>query len=498
MKFKKSSIGIAVIAVLIIAAISVVVMTGGNLNLGIKSPKSNVSDVATAETGKNEPATGVGNFESSKLGLSIAFPETWEGKYKVKEGDTGITVCFKPEAQIAEGKGIFFFILEKTKDVDEGHIDNVQYFEANGKTYITGGPTDVTYAKEDPEFDTFTKMQAEVPEVLKTLKSIKADKAAVKADEYKLADYFPFEKDIHLKYKGTNNEYAEYETYVDFITDDTIQIRNDNPGVMSAIVYTLKNGELKKVFNGGEGSYKHNYMSSRNQDEIILKEPIKVGTEWQLKDGEKRSITALEAEVQTPAGKYSAIEVKTEGKDFVITDYYAKGIGLIKNVYKAKEGDFTVLSELEKIERNVPYIHNMRVYFSDYANEKIFYQDRSEEVNTNQDIKFKFQKELKTPPEGSGIRPIISANTQIRSIVAEDKSDTVTVDFSEQLVNEMNAGSGAEMAIMKCLANTFGKYYERDKVIITINGKPYESGHEIMEPGEYLKVDDSNCNEYKK
>lgn len=122
---------------------------------------------------KNESNIKTREYNINNLGLSLVFPESWVDRYRIIEAETSVTVCFKPNVKIEGSKGRFFTILKKTKDSDEWHFDDVERFVANGITYIIGKPTDVTYTKEDPEFDAFKKMQAEVPEVLKTLKANK-------------------------------------------------------------------------------------------------------------------------------------------------------------------------------------------------------------------------------------------------------------------------------------------------------------------------------------
>lgn len=42
--------------------------------------------------------------------------------------------------------------------------------------------------------------------------------------------------------------------------------------------------------------------------------------------------------------------------------------------------------------------------------------------------------------------------------------------------------------ILQSIANTFGKYYNAAKIILTIDNNLYESGHFAFKKGEYLKV----------
>lgn len=65
----------------------------------------------------------------------------------------------------------------------------------------------------------------------------------------------------------------------------------------------------------------------------------------------------------------------------------------------------------------------------------------------------------------------------------------VYLDFSKELVSEMNAGSAYETMILQCITNTIGIYYGVHKVYITIEGKSYESGHIAKKKGEFFTVD---------
>lgn len=317
--------------------------------------------------------------------------------------------------------------------------------------------------------------------------------------ETKVSDYFAYAKDTHMVFKGTGNEYAGYETYVDYLKDNTVQVRNMNGGAVTISVFTIKDGALKKVFSPkGETYYLYDYTSSTNMDEILIKEPIKVGTSWALANGDIRSITAIDKQVKTPLSDYTALEITTKSKDSTVKDYYVKNIGRVKSEYSSSDGSMTVMSELEKIEKGVPYKQTIRLYFPEFSKDRVVFIDREINTNTNEDMKSIFQKEIKTIPENSELANVLSPNTVILSIVVDDEKETVTVDFSSQLIKEMNAGSTFESMLIKSITNTFGNYYQKSKVIITVEGKPYESGHFAMKPGEYFTVKTDDVKEFGK
>jgi len=313
------------------------------------------------------------------------------------------------------------------------------------------------------------------------------------------ADFFPLDKDVHKQYKGTGHEFAEYETYVDYVRNNHIQIRLINPGTTMVSVYEVTDGAVRKVFSQGETYYRYDYTAARNADEIVIKAPIAVGTTWTLADGSERSITAVDKEITTPAGSYKALEITTKGPQSTVVDYYVQGIGHVKQVFKSAEDEsFTVASELQKLERDVPYKQTIRFYFPDFPNERLVYLDRAVESRTNEDMKWKFQKEMKTVPEGSKLTKLLGPNVQVNSITVDHGKGSVTADFSKELLQEMNAGAGLEGMILDSIVNTLGGYYQCDKVVLTIEGKPYASGHYEMKPGEYFTPDLDKAVKYER
>jgi hypothetical protein len=268
-------------------------------------------------------------------------------------------------------------------------------------------------------------------------------------------DYFPFEKDRHLVYKGGGFENSGFEYYTDYISGNRMQLSENNGGTNLVHVYEVNNGELKLVYNEGEIYHRYNYLNLTNREEIMIKEPIKTGTAWNLADGTVRSITGTDLSINTPSGNYTAIEVTSKKDDWVMKDYYAKGMGLDKRIYTSTKDNFTMTSELGKVEKGLPFKQSIRFFFPDVQNDKIVSVERTVEILTNEDMKWKFQKELKTPPENSGLSKVLTTNTQINSIRLDPEKDMVIADFSSHLVKEMNAGTSYQCflrALQKPLA----------------------------------------------
>lgn len=114
-------------------------------------------------------------YKNDKLGFSINFPDSWKGKYTIKESDDGIRVFFKASSENPQGTGFLFGVLKKGDNLEENTFDTVstkvRYFNANSITYVVGGPTGLSFDDKYPEYPVFYKVMKEISEVVETLKS---------------------------------------------------------------------------------------------------------------------------------------------------------------------------------------------------------------------------------------------------------------------------------------------------------------------------------------
>ena len=166
---------------------------------------------------------------------------------------------------------------------------------------------------------------------------------------------------------GTGIEYAGFESWVDFITADTIQIRSNNTGTETVSVYKIENGELQNVFSQGETYYVYDYTAMNTMNDVLIKEPIAVGTTWTLPSGDQRAITDADASVTVPYGTYNdALEVTTTFAESIQKDYYAPGMGLVKREYIFNEDpDNPIVSELQVYETDAYLSQNIQTFYPD-------------------------------------------------------------------------------------------------------------------------------------
>jgi hypothetical protein len=350
---------------------------------------------------------------------------------------------------------LFLTACKNNKGTDAGDINQ----EPTTTPVVTATPTDVPTESTDN-----TK---EEPTTLLTI-----------------ADYFPFKEDAEYVYEGEGNEYASYVVYTDYVKEDSIQLRKSDSGAEVVTVLKYEKGELTKVLSREEAYYRENFIGkTEGEAEILLKEPLKQGTEWTIQGNHKRYISNVGVDITTPSGDYEALEVTTDEEGGEKVDYYAPGVGLVKTIYSGK--DYQVTSTLSKINANTPFKQTISIYYPT-VEEVIRVENKELSFNTNDITRIKLEEAVKNITKEDD-RPLISTNTRINSLYLS-KDNVVNVDFSRELITEMNAGAGYEALILQSIANTLGDYYGVNEVYITIDGNPYESGHILLKKGETFKV----------
>ena len=98
---------------------------------------------------------------------------------------------------------------------------------------------------------------------------------------------------------------------------------------------------------------------------------------------------------------------------------------------------------------------------------------------------------MKNPPSDK-LLPDISIGTVVNSVVMDRNNWILKVDFSKELLSETNIGSSQEVEILKSIVNTLVGFFDTEQVYISIEGKPYESGHYALKEGDTFKVDLEN------
>jgi hypothetical protein len=317
-----------------------------------------------------------------------------------------------------------------------------------------------------------------------------AEDTSEELENVTIQDYYPFQADTEYVYTGEGNEYASYHRYIDFVDSENkkFQTRTNNGGTETVRVIEIKDGKISVVSIVNECYYRDNIMSAaaavKEKPEVLLMEPLVQGTQWNTPDGSKRYISGVEVTVETPTGNYKAIEVTTEGEDSTTKNYYAPQVGLVKEVFLSN--DMEVSSTLSEINANTPFTQTVEVFYPD-TDEKIYVEPISLIFHTGDDTKDILREALRTEGSKESYLQIASDNTKINTLYL-NKDNIVSVDFSSEFVQDMNLGAGYEWLVLQSVTNTLGNYYGVQKVNITLDGKPYESGHVSMEVGEAFEV----------
>lgn len=310
-----------------------------------------------------------------------------------------------------------------------------------------------------------------------------------------IEDYYPLKENIIMDYEGIGNEYAEEKIFIEYISENKAQIKIMNPGTNLVKVIEHKDGIVKEIYTEGEFYHIENMLDANpNSEEIILKEPLEVGNSWSTESGHSKEITSIDSTIETPAGTYKALELTTAMDGGAVQkEYFVEGLGPVARIYK--DGDFEVKTLLKEILESRENIEVMS-YYPSLENEGSEYIKQDIEFATNDKIENILEGIMKNPPNDK-LMASISNQTKINRVNLNRNSQVLEIDFSEELLSDMNAGSSLEWEILKSIVNTLGDFYNVENVYITMENEPYESGHYAMMENEYFEVDKEGLNEFK-
>lgn len=128
----------------------------------------------------------------------------------------------------------------------------------------------------------------------------------------------------------------------------------------------------------------------------------------------------------------------------------------------------------------------VRLYFYDVINDNIVFFDDTVEV-TNKALTTALVSALKHPTNNI-VTPLLPETISLKSAKLDKENNLLTIDFPADFVSKLNLGSGPESKTIQALVNTMGYNYKVNNIIITLDGKPYSSGHILMSEGESFKV----------
>ncbi|MCL2852197.1 MAG: GerMN domain-containing protein [Defluviitaleaceae bacterium] len=220
-------------------------------------------------------------------------------------------------------------------------------------------------------------------------------------------------------------------------------------------------------------------------DFIILQGPIEVGTSWS-NGPEISQITAVDAQVETPVGTFTAIQVTTTTPGgFEERYYYAEGVGLVKSVHPNELGTFVVtMYEILRGPATLPLF----VLFPNIVENTIEVEPRPLSVLTNTDIVPLLAHELSTPPPAAA--PLLPYAAALNSIEIHRAENLAHVDLSSSFRDWQDFGDGTMSTVFMALTNTIGLFAEVTHVSYSIDGAPFEWGQIQLAVGEAVRVQD--------
>ena len=310
-----------------------------------------------------------------------------------------------------------------------------------------------------------------------------------------ISEYYPFLENTLLDFEGVGNEYAEQKVYFEFIEKNRAQLKVINPGTNLIKILELKDGALTEIYLEGEFYHIENMLNVKSTEQnIILKEPLEVGNTWTTQEGYQKKITSIDSKINTPYGELDALEVTTifeAGK--LQKDYFAKGIGFVARNYIYGEMEVkTLLKEIKK----TPLAHEILVYYPMIDGSGVVYVNDNLSFTTNGSIEKILENKLKNPPSDK-LTKDLPEMVSINKIYLDRSDWIVKIDLSDNFLTELNAGSTYEYEVIKSIVNTLGRFYDTEKVYISINGRPYESGHMQLTKEETFKINTEETEEFK-
>lgn len=170
---------------------------------------------------------------------------------------------------------------------------------------------------------------------------------AQEPEELSIKDYFPLAEGSTWKYSGEGNEYASFNREVLFVVGNRAQVSENNGGTVSASIFQIEVDHIIRTFFRGEEYDGNNLLDEEaNDDLVLIKSPVEVGTKWKTSTG-VREIIQTDAVVGTPAGTFEdCIKVEITTEHSIMYEYYKEGVGLVKREF-ISEG-LTVTSTLEE------------------------------------------------------------------------------------------------------------------------------------------------------
>ena len=332
-----------------------------------------------------------------------------------------------------------------------------------------------------------------------------AAEPGMETDTGNVKDYFPVLKDIKYIYETAETE-VFYEVTVDYASEDKMQLRSNHSDKSNISVIQIIDEKAVLTYSQEEEYFRQNLMNYSDNGDVLLMEPIEEGTKWSLKNGGVSKITSVSSKVSTPVDMYDAIEVTTQWENKKTVDYYSKGVGLVKKIEVIQEiqeseeqiseqgiqtnqdttvnQDSPVIIEsqtskttqttvyLSEIDKDYILSEEINFYFPDINNMKVLSIAETVEFRTNDFTEDVFTKSYRSIAY-KGVK-VFSRTSSINKIDI-DPDGTLHIDLNNKFLKSLNVEALYEGMILQSITNTFGRFYEAEQLIFTVENEDYKS-----------------------
>lgn len=308
----------------------------------------------------------------------------------------------------------------------------------------------------------------------------------LKSTDITIDKFMPSKLNQEISLSSNSNHY-NLKVITEYIKDNKVQLRKLSSSTTVVEQWEYKNDGIYIIFAQEEFYESSNALDlPPTKNELILKEPLKVGNTWTSESGYTYEITSTNYKLETYAGDFDTIEVTSTDGSIVRKNYFAPGLGIIKTTIEFDDGSLTD-SELFSVQLSPYNPKDYRFYYYDTANNEIVYTVEGVINYEPERMSNYIIKRLKNPP--FDINPTLDPSIKLNNIVPIYKKDFVCVDFSKDFLMLSDMESSTETALLQCIVNTIGYNFDVSNVLITIDGNPYSSGNISMKKAEPFKVD---------
>ena len=350
---------------------------------------------------------------------------------------------------------------------------------------------------EDPDQETTSSQQESTSSHVEE-ESSHSDEEESKDPEQEvsqnLKSWFPPLEDTYLEYEGVGNEFASFTRYPQFTYENTLQMTESTGGTDVVRIYEYSDNQVEEMFSRPGTYVREDFVDtglSSGSDNlvILLQKPIELNHSWESPNGTVSEITDLDVEIETSEGIIEALEVTSTHEGYTTLSYYGEGLGLIKRISKQGEnGEDDITSTLLSFNEEVAEELSVTIYSLDDQALNIVPHSVQLELYTNDPVRLTLADYMTGQSGEEDIGQLLPAGTTINSMFRR-QDGIAEIDFSSELIDEMNAGAGVESMILQAMVNTIGDYYDVEEVLFTVEGEPYSSGHILLEEGETMRVD---------